>query len=359
MLSRSQISGRGFEHLPVGIALGLKRGQPLTSLRQFRFGRCGTNYQLRAAFVVMAAAHAGAIDFQIDLAQALAILAQFRLDGIAALGAIPVLRFQLLHRLSTVLHVFGQSIELRVEFKALLVDSGKLARQNYSQLCAHLFAQLGVALGLRGLTLQRIHLSRDFVENIVHAGKIQLGVFQSSFGEALLGLEFRDSGCFFEDGSAIGWTAAEDLADAPLLDQRVGLRAETRAHEEFLNVAQAAEFAIQQILAVAGAEEATRHNDFSSTELLLVEFPATDLENDLWCADDGGRRNWRNGCKRPRRQREHWLVVREGDCDHRNFRARNFCFFCFARLGVFDRALGFFGGAGAHFGFVPIFGGVS
>ena len=154
VLGCGQIGRGGFQHLPVGIALGLKRGQAMTSLGQFRFGRGRANHQLGTPFVVMTAASAGAIDFQIDLVQAIAIFAQFRLDHIAAFGTIAVLRLELLHGFGAVPHVFGEGVELGVEFGALLLDHGKLAGQNRAQLGAHLFAQLRIALGLGGLALQ-------------------------------------------------------------------------------------------------------------------------------------------------------------------------------------------------------------
>ena len=64
VLRRGQIGGGGFQHLPVGIALGFKRGQAMTSLRQFGFRRGRANQQFGAAFFVVAAAGVGAIDFQ-------------------------------------------------------------------------------------------------------------------------------------------------------------------------------------------------------------------------------------------------------------------------------------------------------
>src|ERR1700681_2267025 len=58
------------------------------------------------------------------------------------------------------------------------------------------------------------------------------------------------------------------------------------------------------------------------------------------------------------RQRENRLVLGEGDSDRVDLRARDFDFFCFAGLGVFDGLFGGFGGAGADGGFVPIVGDV-
>ena len=157
----------------------------------------------------------------------------------------------------------ASDVELRIKFRAFLLDGGELAGQHQAQFGAHFFAQARVALGFGGLALEGIHLPRDFVEDVVDTGQVELGVFQARFGQTLLGLEFRDPGGLFEDGAAVRRTAAEDLPNASLFDQRVGFRPEARAHEQFLNVAQAAEFAVQQIFAVAGAEQAARDHDFA------------------------------------------------------------------------------------------------
>ena len=116
---------------------------------------------------------------------------------------------------------------------------------------------------MRGLALQRIHLPRDFLEDVIDAGQVLLGVFEARFGQPLLGLELGDAGSFFDDGAAVGGTAAQDLPDASLLDQGVGLRPQTGAHEEFLNIAQAAELAVQQVFAFAGAEQAAGDHDLA------------------------------------------------------------------------------------------------
>ena len=55
----------------------------------------------------------------------------------------------------------------------------------------------------------------------------------------------------------------------PLLDDRVRLRTEPRAHKDVLDVAQPAEFPVQQVFALAGAEQAARDCDLSRLELAL------------------------------------------------------------------------------------------
>ena len=79
----------------------------------------------------------------------------------------------------------------------------------------------------------------------------------------LRALYLGDAGGFFNDGAAIGGLAAQDLADAALLDDGVRLRAKAGAHKDVLNVAQAAELAVQQVLAFTRAEQAARDLDFA------------------------------------------------------------------------------------------------
>ena len=89
-------------------------------------------------------------------------------------------------------------------------------------------------------------------------------------------------GRFFNDGAAVGGTAAQNLSDASLLDERVRFRPQARPHEQFLDVAQAAQFSIQQVFAVAAAEQAARHRNLSGVVLLLIEFAAADFQNYQW-----------------------------------------------------------------------------
>ena len=159
------------------------------------------------------------------------------------------------------------------------VELRELAGQHNAQLGAHLVAQAGVAFGLRRLPLQRVHLARDFVENVVDARQIELGIFQARFRQPLARFVFGYAGGLLDDGAAVGGLAAEDLPDPSLLDDGVGLGAKARAHEDVLNVAQAAELAVQQILAFAGAEEAARDLDFAGLEGAL-EFTAANLQHD-------------------------------------------------------------------------------
>ncbi len=64
-------------------------------------------------------------------------------------------------------------------------------------------------------------------------------------------------------GAAVLRPRAEDLADAALLDDGVAFRPEARAHEQVLNVAQAGQAAVDQVLAFARPVQAPGDGDFA------------------------------------------------------------------------------------------------
>ena len=151
----------------------------MLSLRQLCFRRSRTHQQFGAAFFIVAAPRVSAIDFHRDLADPVAVLAQLCLDRIPTLRAIPMFGLELLHLFRAMLHFLGKCVQLRIEFGALLFNRRELAGKYEAQLGAHFVAQARVALGLRRLPLQRIHLPRHFFENVIDAGEIQLGILQA------------------------------------------------------------------------------------------------------------------------------------------------------------------------------------
>ena len=190
------------------VAFFFERGEPMLSLRQLRFRRGRAHKQFRAAFFVRAYARLAAIAFDRDLVKPVAILSRFGFDRVTALRALGMLRFRLLHAFGLLANFLAQLLKLRIERHAFLVHVRELAGEHDAQLGAHFVAQIGIALGLAGLAFERVHLPRDFFKNVVYAVQIRLGVFEASFGQALLGFEFCDPGCLFNDGAAIGGTAA-------------------------------------------------------------------------------------------------------------------------------------------------------
>ncbi len=196
----------------------------MTGLSQFRLSRSGTDKKFRAAFFIVTASSVRAVDFEDDLADAVMVFTQLGFDGVSATGAVGMLGLEDLHFLRASVHFLTQRVQLRFDLGALAFERDEFARQNQPKLGAHFFAQPGIALSFRSLPLERIHLARNFLEDVVHARQVELRVFETGFGQALLGLEFRDASRFFEDGAAIGGTAAEDLPNTSLFNQGIGFR---------------------------------------------------------------------------------------------------------------------------------------
>ena len=166
-----------------------------------------------------------------------------------------------------------------------------------------------------------------------------------SSGEALFGLEAGDSGGFFDDRAAVLGLGAEELADALLADDGVGLAAEAGAHEDVLDVAEAADLAVEEVFGVAGAEEAAGDGELAGADGGAAELAAADLEDDVglgWVFGLGSG----VGAGVPRLRLETWGVrIRQGF---------DFGFEGGAGLGFGYGFFGFSGALGAPGGLVPV-----
>ena len=118
-----------------------------------------------------------------------------------------------------------------------------------------------VAAGLRSLALEGADLAFHFLDDVLDADEVRLGVFELAEGFLFLGLEFRDARGLFENRAAVFRAVAEDLVDLPLLHDRVGAAAHAGVHEQLVDVAQAARGFVEEILALAVAVDAARDSD--------------------------------------------------------------------------------------------------
>src|SRR6185312_6897578 len=131
--------------------------------------------------------------------------------------------------------------------------------------------------GLGGLAFERHHLLGDFFEDVVDAREILFRVLETEFGETLFRVEASAAGGFLDDAATVEGLGREQLPDALLADDGVGFATEAGAHEDVLDVAEAADLSVEQVLRVAGAEEAACDRDFagahrSATELAAANF---------------------------------------------------------------------------------------
>ncbi len=115
-----------------------------------------------------------------------------------------------------------------------------------------LIAQLLIAPCFCRLPLERAALLLDLEHDVVDAREVQLRGFQLELSGPAPRFVLRDAGRFFDQLAAIGWARAEDHPDLALLDDRVGLRAESRVHEQVVDVPQAARNrAVDQVLTLS------------------------------------------------------------------------------------------------------------
>src|SRR5208282_2358635 len=327
------------------------------SLPPFRFRRRRPHHQFRATLFVGSYARFPSVAFDCNLVKPLTILPRFSLDRVSALRALGVFRFRLLYALRLLPNLLAQLLELGIERHASPIHLREFAGQHHPQFGAHFVPQPGIALGLAGLALERIHLPRNFLENVVDAIQIRLGVFEPRFGEPLLRLKFCNPRRFFNNGATVRRTAAQNLADAPLLDERVRLRPQAGAHKQFLNVAQPAELSIEQVFAITAAKQAARHRNLSGVVLLLIEFAPPDLQNNLRTQHGHGAVVSRRFVSRrfvSRRFVSRKLLRRCFRCWPRGYGSA-FYFLSLSRLRFLDRAFRFRGSLSAEFRFIPIF----
>ena len=95
---------------------------------------------------------------------------------------------------------------------------------------------LFVAARLAGLALERPDLPLHFADEVGHAQKILLGVFEFAERFLFLTLELRDARGFLENHPAVFRLAGKNLRDVALRQDAVTRAPDARAHEQLLDV---------------------------------------------------------------------------------------------------------------------------
>src|SRR5581483_1170697 len=148
-------------------------------------------------------------------------------------------------------------------FRELTVPAG----EEHLLPALQLVAQLLIPARFRGLPFERAALFFDFEDDVVDAGEVLLRRFELQLRLAAARLVLRDPRGFFDQLAAIGGPRAEDHADLALLDDRVGLGAEARIHQQVVNVLQPADLPVNQVFAFTRAIQTPRDFDFARDRL--------------------------------------------------------------------------------------------
>src|SRR5450755_1238163 len=124
------------------------------------------------------------------------------------------------------------------------------------------------ALGLGDLALARSARAVDLGDDVVDAQQVLARQLHLAFGLLAALLVFGDAGRLFQEHASVFRACADDLTDATLLDDGVGLRADARAQEQLGDVAQANLRLVKQVLARPIPIQAAGDGDFRVVPVL-------------------------------------------------------------------------------------------
>jgi hypothetical protein len=114
-------------------------------------------------------------------------------------------------------------------------------------------------LGHRGLHLEAADLLAELVADVLEADQVVAGVGQAPFGLAATLAVFGDAGGLFEEAAHLFGPRLDDPRDHPLLDDRVGPRAQAGAEEQVDHVLAADLHPVDVIGGLAAAVEHALH----------------------------------------------------------------------------------------------------
>src|SRR6185436_11113247 len=142
-----------------------------------------------------------------------------------------------------------------------------LAGEEHFLPAAQLVAQPLVAPRLAGLAFQRPTLLFHLEDDVVDAREVLLRGLELELRGTAARLVFRHAGRLFNQLAPIGRAGAQDHPDLALLDDRIGLGTEAGIHQQVVHVAQAADVAVDEVFAFAGAVEPPGDFDFPRDRL--------------------------------------------------------------------------------------------
>ncbi len=141
-------------------------------------------------------------------------------------------------------------------------------------------AQLAELLGLPGGALQRLQALAHLPDHVGEPEQVLLGGLQLALGLLAARLVLGDPGGLLQDRAAVLGLGADDEADATLLDDRVGARADAGAEEQLGDVEQPAGGLVDLVVALAAAEEPARDGDLAEARILRRHQSAVVLEGE-------------------------------------------------------------------------------
>src|SRR3954469_7482039 len=115
--------------------------------------------------------------------------------------------------------------------------------------------EIAVTTGGVRLALERTELAADLTEKVLDAREVSLRRGQPALGLLLATAELEDARGLFDDEPPILWAGVEHGVDLALAHDDVLLPADTGVREQFLDVEEPAGHTVEEVLAVAVAEQ--------------------------------------------------------------------------------------------------------
>ena len=157
----------------------------------------------------------------------------------------------------------GKRLAIRFERSELAGEARQLLAIVVVQVKRHALAQCAPASverlespGLLGLALDDAQPTLGACQLLAHQDQVLLRVLELALRLHLAGAELGDAGRLFQDGATLHRRRAQHGVDLSLLDDGVGIVADARVHEQFLDVAQAHLAAVDQVFAATVGVEA-------------------------------------------------------------------------------------------------------
>jgi hypothetical protein len=122
-----------------------------------------------------------------------------------------------------------------------------------------------VALGLAGLPVEGVELLAQLEDDVGDPLQVVAGGLHLPLGGLATLLVLGDSGRLLDHRAAILGPGRHDLADAPLLDDRVGGATHAGAEEDVVHVEEPRRGAVDEVVRLAGAVKPSPHGDLGES----------------------------------------------------------------------------------------------
>ena len=204
-----------------------------------------------------------ALELALDLLHRLPEVAQPMLAPLEHLALLGLARGQSAQSRAHALLAVAQAGELLGQRLGLGGEPGEVGGGQRQRELAALALQRLVLLRLARLPLQRSELAPHLVHDVAHAHQVLAGGVELALRLVALLLVARDAGRLLDEDAALVGLGGQDVIELVLVHDRVRARVGAGPGEEIEDVAQPGRLLVQQILALAGAVQASGDADLA------------------------------------------------------------------------------------------------